>query len=388
MYSDAIILQGPGGSTRTARRLPIGNTQGRDERWLRNLLFATPEAIPITDLEPSFGPLVPLCCELRTEAGPIDIAYINKDGLLTLVECKLWRNPEARRKVVAQVLDYARAVSAWSYADLQRQVSAATERTGNVPYSLVKATAPDLEEHRFVDATSRAMRRGRLQLIIAGDGIREDVSAITDLVNRNASSAFAFSMIEVALYGFGETLAVQPRVVARTVTMERTVVVVKDGDETLSVREEDTPEGIEDQSAERAERARWWAPLEGLTFDDPDQEAAKFVWPNNLYTPLPFPGLWLQAYRSRKRGGECGVFLGGRKVTLREIGQRLIDDGVLSDLPEGTIERRDEEWLSIKRREAEFESVGVEHRWLAQTMNNFVNALRPRLKKLRTSGSI
>ena len=49
--------------------------------------------------------LTPLCTELRTEAGALDIAFINQFGRLTLVECKLWRNPEARRKVVAQALD-------------------------------------------------------------------------------------------------------------------------------------------------------------------------------------------------------------------------------------------------------------------------------------------
>ena len=114
MYGDTILVQQADGAVRHARRLPLGQTHGRDEAWLRDLLFAAPDAIPVGDLDPSFGPLVPLCRELRTEAGPVDIAFINGDGLLTLVECKLWRNPEARRKVVAQVLDYARAIgSRW-----------------------------------------------------------------------------------------------------------------------------------------------------------------------------------------------------------------------------------------------------------------------------------
>jgi hypothetical protein len=100
-------------------------------------LFSNPMILPTQDIDPSFAPLVPLCTELRTEAAPLDIAYINQDGRLTLVECKLWRNPEARRKVVAQVLDYARAISQWSYSDLQRQVSQATGRKGNIPYENV-----------------------------------------------------------------------------------------------------------------------------------------------------------------------------------------------------------------------------------------------------------
>src|SRR5215207_5868727 len=147
MYGDAIVVQHRDGSVRVAKRLSLGQTDGRDEAWLRDLLFNNPESIPVGHLDPSFGPLVPLCRELRTEAGPVDITYINRDGLLTLVECKLWRNPEARRKVVAQVLDYARAVAEWCYADLQRQVSIATGRTGNIPFELARAQNPELEEH-------------------------------------------------------------------------------------------------------------------------------------------------------------------------------------------------------------------------------------------------
>ena len=246
-----------------------------------------------------------------------DVAYINHHGLLTLVECKLWRNPEARRKVVAQVIDYARAVARWSYADLQRQVAIATKQTGNVPFELVRAVQNDVEEQRFVDAAARAMRAGRFQLIVAGDGIREDVTAMAEIINRNAALGFAFGMVEVALYGFGDSIVIQPRVLTRTVNLERTVVLVHNvAREELTVADVSEPQppssASRTGSGAAAERGRWWAPLEGLTFDDPEQAPAKFTWPNNLYTPLPGRGLWLAAYRSQKNGGECGVYFAGR----------------------------------------------------------------------------
>src|SRR5947209_6592798 len=160
MYADTLIIQHADGSTFNVQRLPLGETAGHDEAWLRDQLFDNPQSVPVNDLDPSFGPLVALCRELRTEAGPVDIAYINQHGLLTLIECKLWRNPEARRKVVAQVIDYARAIVRWSYADLQRQVAIATGQTGNVPFQLVRAVHSDLQEQTFVDAAARAMRAG------------------------------------------------------------------------------------------------------------------------------------------------------------------------------------------------------------------------------------
>ena len=145
----------------------------------------------------------------------------------------------------------------------------------------------------------------------------------------------------------------------------------------------DEPESTSDErqvSSASAERARWWLPLEGLQFDDPEQQPARFVWPNNLNTPLPVPGLWLSAYRAKSRGGECGVFLGGRSERLREVTRRLLDEGALDELPSGTVEGRSG-GVVVSRLEQEFPTVEDEHRWLAETLNTFVNVLRPRLKQ-------
>jgi hypothetical protein len=217
MHGDFFLLEQSDRPIRRAAKLPLGDTRGRSETWLRDFLFTHPEALPVAGIDPSFGPLLPLRRELRTEAGPLDIAFINPAGRLTLVECKLWRNPEARRKVVAQVLDHARAIARWSYADLQRQVAMASGRQGNIPFEIAHAAAPTLVEHRFADAVVRTLRSGRFLLLVAGDGIREDVISLTALINRNAALGFSFGLVEVALYDLGEGgIAIQPRVTART----------------------------------------------------------------------------------------------------------------------------------------------------------------------------
>ena len=62
-----------------------------DEGWLQNFIFTHHQAIPIDEIEPAFGPLIPVCRELPTKAGPVDLLFISSNGLLTLVECKLWK---------------------------------------------------------------------------------------------------------------------------------------------------------------------------------------------------------------------------------------------------------------------------------------------------------
>ena len=103
MFGDFFLVEREGAEPVRGERLAFGDTNGRNEAWLRDTLFAHPELLPVNAIDPAYGPLTPLCTELRTAAGPLDIAFINPFGRLTLVECKLWRNPQSRREVVAQV---------------------------------------------------------------------------------------------------------------------------------------------------------------------------------------------------------------------------------------------------------------------------------------------
>ena len=73
---------------------------------------------------------------------------------------------------------------------------------------------------------------------------------------------------------------------------------------------------------------------------------------------------------------------------LRGLTHRLIEDGVLADLPEGTKEGKDAYGLILRRREFDFESIAEEQQWLGVTMRAFVNALRPRMKRLAKEGQV
>src|SRR3984893_11456399 len=132
MYGDFVLFE-ESGKLEKGERVFLGDVKDKNEAWLRDTLFDNPEIIPTDEIASAFGPLVPLCKELRTDAGSIDAVFINERGRLTILECKLWKNSQARREVVAQTLHYVSALAGWSYADLQRQVSAAVGKQGNLP---------------------------------------------------------------------------------------------------------------------------------------------------------------------------------------------------------------------------------------------------------------
>ena len=221
----------------TARLLdPLGFDRGEiqhDEGWLQKLIFRFPQLLPVHEIEPGFSRIVPVCLELPTPAGTVDNLYITENGDLVIAECKLWRNPQARRAVVAQIIDYAHGMASWTYMNLQDAVQKSSTADGNRPpttlYQLIEE-AGEIDEAGFVDAVSRNLRLGRMLLLIVGDGIREGVESLSGFLQMHAGFHFTLGIVEMPVFRLPHGgWIVQPRVLARTVNIERGIVKVTDG---------------------------------------------------------------------------------------------------------------------------------------------------------------
>ncbi len=213
------------------------------EGWFQNLLFKNPSIIPIDEIEPVFGPMIPVAREMPTDKGPVDIVYISATGYLTLVETKLFRSPEARRIVVAQIVDYAAAVSKWTYEDLcnavrakrrldeNEQSTASDPREGDKdPIKALVCDHPDYDEALFIDSVSRNLTQGRFLLLIVGDGIQSGVEHLAETLARTPHLGFTLSLLELALFKTGTSdkeYFVQPRVLARTKEVVRAVIELR-----------------------------------------------------------------------------------------------------------------------------------------------------------------
>ncbi len=200
---------------------------GRREAFVQNLIHDHPSLIPMAEIEPAFSPLISVCKELPTPAGYLDNLWITPWGGLVLGEAKLVRNPQARREVVAQALDYARGIADWTYDDLEASVRVALKQPELTIWSLVQAET-DLEEDQFVDAVERRLRTGRLLLLIIGDGIQEGVEALTAHLQLHAGLHVGLALLDLSLWhGVDGGLIVVPRVPMRTVLIERGIVQIE-----------------------------------------------------------------------------------------------------------------------------------------------------------------
>jgi len=207
---------------------------GYDEAWLQRLLAHHPQALPIAEIESFMEGAVPVCLELGTKAGWIDLLLVTPHGDIVVVECKLWRNPEARREVIAQIIDYAKELPRFSYEAFEAAICKAEPPAGIAKtdslYQRTGADAAGIDEKSFIDAVSRNLRRGRFLLLIVGDGIQEGVQSIAEFLQQHAGMHFTLALVEVAIFkSHPNGYLVQPRVVAQTQMVPRGVVAIQDG---------------------------------------------------------------------------------------------------------------------------------------------------------------
>lgn len=397
-----LVLLNDDAAPQLITRVPQGDA--RREHTLRDLIYDNPIILPVHDLDPSFGRLFTVAKELNIPGvGFVDVLLADERGRLVVVECKLWRNPQARREVVGQILDYARELSRYAYEDLQRQVSIAARQPGNTLYQLARGAGSDMDEASFVDRVSRDLAAGRFLLLIVGDGITEGTRRIGEYLRDQPGLAFSFGLIEMAEYRYGEPGAervlVQPRVLAQTAVIERHVIrsevpgIVIDladaATASSTIRDNATLRG----SSEIGERWRPFASrfIADARFDDPGQPPPRNGGVGWIKIPLP-GALYVNVYRAGT-GTSAAIgaqvrFAGAEGAELyallKEDRAAIDDEFVAQGLEPPNWNDGDVPLLLIRMVSPQpwNDAVEAEQRaWMLRRANQFINSLRPRLQR-------
>jgi hypothetical protein len=230
--------------------LEKGSDSPYDEGWLQQQIDENPALIPVGDIDPIFGELIPVCRELRTSVGPLDNLYVNELGMLTL---------------------------GMDYDDLVTRINSKTGRTGNSLYEIVSERVEGVGEKEFVDSVTRNLARGRFLLLVVGDGIRENVENISTYLQEHAQLNFTFALVEQSLYklDYDErfSILVQPRIIAKTVEVERAVIRIE-GDATKIRASISSPEK---KPAKTSSATRRGSITEQVFFEEIEEEFPGFA---------------------------------------------------------------------------------------------------------------
>lgn len=158
---------------------------GLQESWFRDAIFAEPELVigPCriggrVDAEEVWSPWR---VEVNFGAGPIDVLLVSSHGRIGIVETKLSYNPQKRREVVAQVLDYALSLQDSDREDLP-----------DLPHSPHTPLEEDLIE---------CLRAGRFLLIIAGDALDPRALRLSQsMLAKHLTSEWDLAMVDLNVY--------------------------------------------------------------------------------------------------------------------------------------------------------------------------------------------
>lgn len=221
------------------------NSNTFKESWLQEILYAEPSILPTNEIDSVYSNLIPIGREISVPSGFIDNFYISSKGYLVVVETKLWRNPESRREVVGQILDYAKDIQQWDYEDLNNIYYKNNDKN-LFDVFVEKGYYSKEDEADFIDIVTKNITNARFLLMIVGDGIREGVEKMVSFLNNNPTMQYKFALCELEVYELenGERLVI-PNLTLKTNIIERGVLRIVNNNISYE-------EGVEEQQEKQS----------------------------------------------------------------------------------------------------------------------------------------
>jgi hypothetical protein len=168
-----------------------------DEAHLQQLLADHPSLIPGVGLHAK------ACREFQLEVGPSDIVVVDSSGRITLVECKLAKNPEVRREIVGQLFDYAGRLWKMTVEDFDRRWIA---KTGASVFEGEGYSSPE-----FLESFAENLSGGTFTLVLAVDAINPSLRRMVEYVNKTTGPETAVIAVEYTRYSEGKFEVLIPK---------------------------------------------------------------------------------------------------------------------------------------------------------------------------------
>lgn len=140
--------------------------------------------------------------------GMIDVVAIDADGIVTLCECKRAQNAEARRTVLAQLLEYAGGMHELSFASFRARMNARLKT--DLIEQMRAAVGEDFDEQEWLDEVGGRLERGDFRLIVAVDEVSEPLKRTVQYLNERAT--FTVLAVELRRARHGDVEVIAPSV--------------------------------------------------------------------------------------------------------------------------------------------------------------------------------
>jgi hypothetical protein len=179
----------------------------KNEEDFRELLFLCPEIIfNIPQLDLIEVETAVKIKEFPTSRGKIDLLIITQNADIILIETKLIRNPESIRTVVAQTVDYIKAITV---DEIDKFIKIADGIGAN---------------DKFISILKENIIHGNICGIIVGDDIHQNLLGLVDSIQSAPHLAFHINLVKITAHTFDNNLYISAAIVESTKEIERSVI--------------------------------------------------------------------------------------------------------------------------------------------------------------------
>lgn len=163
---------------------PLDEAKFALEGKLQDYLEGFPSLISLKEIDENASDLLCIGREIGAGPGSIDLLYIDENGLLTIVETKLARNPEARRTVIGQIIEYASYVCEWTVDKVEAIANAYLK--SDLYEAMKEFAGGDFAADDFRTSIERNLQGGNFRLIIAVDELVEPLKKTVIYLNSHS----------------------------------------------------------------------------------------------------------------------------------------------------------------------------------------------------------
>ncbi len=229
----------------------VGTDNDAAEDDLQEFLSKCPTVLPLAEFNSIYSDAVCIGREVSTAAGNIDLLYLSQQGRIIIGETKLYKNPESRREVVAQILDYASEVSKWKFEHINELAKSYFKKhyseepwlgLGSYVNSTNLLIDPEksdeepnqtnsaIDEDDYADIVNRSLHMGEILALVIVDRVRERTDSLVQYANRLPGLALELGLVELAVYRHPEQsspMIIVPNIVQKTTIIERNIVQIE-----------------------------------------------------------------------------------------------------------------------------------------------------------------
>ncbi len=222
---DYILIEDPHHKWRRVAEKDLPN-----EAALQQLVRENPEVLPLDDPSQETLPFLTVGRESALSNGYVDVIGIDPEGLITIIESKLDRNPEVKRTVIGQVLGYAAYLWGMSYEQFENAVVRKYFDSDQCHSKDLRSVSLDDAMQAFVreqssgegwsEETFRSkveanLQSGRFRLMIVVDKVNDEMRRTVEFLNQCTGPNFDILCAELRYFESGSTHLIVPALIGR-----------------------------------------------------------------------------------------------------------------------------------------------------------------------------